>query len=242
MMSKVVIKSAFTVGLLIMLMAVPVFGASVNKSIKIGAGEESDGANTVNGSITVGEGAVVTGALRTVNGKIRVGDDAKIEDAYTVNGSLRLADSVTAANLETVNGAIVLGKNTRVGGEVEAVNGRISLDRGSRIEKNVSNINGDIELAGGEIGGDLSTVSGDIYLSDGAVVMGDVIVEKSSMWRFGNSSSNTSKIVIGPGTKVRGTIRLERKVKLYISTSAEVGGVEGEMSMDDAICFEGEQP
>lgn len=242
MMSKVVIKSVFTVGLLIMLMAVPVYGASVNKSITIGAGEKSDGANTVNGSIRVGERAVVTGALRTVNGKIRVGDDATIEDAYTVNGSLRLADGVRAGDLETVNGAIILGQNTQVDGKVEAVNGRISLEQGSRIEMSASNVNGNIELAGGEIGGDLSTVSGDIYLSAGAVVQGDVIVRKASMWRLGNSSSNTPKIVIGPGTQVQGTIRLGREVELYISTSAKVGGVAGVMSMDDAIRFEGDRP
>jgi DUF4097 and DUF4098 domain-containing protein YvlB len=242
MMSKLVIKSVFTVGLLIMLMAVPVYGASVNKSISIDAGEKSDGANTVNGSIRVGESAVVTGTLRTVNGKIRVGDNATIEDAFTVNGSLRLADGVTADDLETVNGAILLGQNTRIDGAVEAVNGRISLEQGSRIKMSASNVNGDIELAGGEIGGDLSTVNGDIYLSAGAVVQGDVIVEKPSVWNFGNSSGNTPKIVIGPGTQVQGTIRLERKVELYISTSAKVGAVEGEMSMDDAIRFKGDRP
>jgi hypothetical protein len=41
MMSKALIKSVFTVGLLIMLMAVSVYGASVNKSIEIDAGEMS---------------------------------------------------------------------------------------------------------------------------------------------------------------------------------------------------------
>ena len=51
-MSKALIKSAFTVGLLVMLMAVPVYGASVNKSIRIDAGSEADGATTVNGSIS----------------------------------------------------------------------------------------------------------------------------------------------------------------------------------------------
>ena len=71
-MSKALVKSAFTIGLLVLLMTVPVYGASVNKSVSIAAGSESDGATSVNGSISVGEGATVTGSLNTVNGKIRV--------------------------------------------------------------------------------------------------------------------------------------------------------------------------
>jgi hypothetical protein len=35
---------------------------------------------------------------------------------------------------------------------------------------------------------------------------------------------------------------LEREVKLYISDSAEVGGVEGKMSMSDAVRFSGDHP
>ena len=68
MMNKVLVKSVFTIGLLVMLMSVPAFGASVNKSIKIGAGEEPSGATSVNGSITVGADATVTGGIKTVNG------------------------------------------------------------------------------------------------------------------------------------------------------------------------------
>ena len=37
-------------------------------------------------------------------------------------------------------------------------------------------------------------------------------------------------------------IRLEREVELYISESAEVGGVKGKMSMDDAVRFSGKKP
>jgi hypothetical protein len=87
-MAKFVTKTAFTVGLLILLMAVPALAASVNKSITIGDGEESSGATSVNGSITVGENAVVTGGLNTVNGKIIVDNGASVENANTVNGRL----------------------------------------------------------------------------------------------------------------------------------------------------------
>ena len=241
-MSKVLIKSAFTVGLLVMLMAVPVYGASVNKSIKIDAGSESDGATTVNGSISVGEGGVVTGTLQTVNGKIRVGDDSTIEDAQTVNGSLSISDGVKSDDLSTVNGSVSVGENATVNGEIEAVNGSITVEKGSKVTDSVGNVNGAIDLQGSEVGGNISTVNGDIDLSDAAVVMGDLIVEKPNSWGFGNKNSRKPKIIIGPGSEVRGTIELEREVELYISETAKVGDVEGVMSMNDAVRFSGERP
>jgi hypothetical protein len=41
---------------------------------------------------------------------------------------------------------------------------------------------------------------------------------------------------------VDGVLRLEREVKLYLSESATVGGVEGVMSMADAVRFSGNRP
>jgi len=235
-------KSVFTIGLLVMLLAVPVYGASINKSISIDAGSESDGATTVNGSISVGEGAVLSGTIQTVNGKIRVDDDATIEDAATVNGSLTIADGVKSHNLSTVNGSVSVGENSTVTGEIEAVNGRIKLGKGSEVSAGVSNVNGGIELVASEVGGNVSTVNGNVDLSDSSVIRGDLIVEKPSKWSSGNKSSRMPQIVIGPGSAVHGTIRLEREVKLYISDSATVGGVEGEMSMSDAVRFSGDHP
>ena len=107
---KFMTKTAFTVGLLVMLMALPAFGASINKSVKVEAGGQSSGASSVNGSITVGENAVVTGGVNTVNGSIRIDDGARIEDASTVNGGVRLADNVQADDLSTVNGTVKVGE------------------------------------------------------------------------------------------------------------------------------------
>ena len=75
----------------------------------------------------------------------------------------------------------------------------------------------------------------------GGGIEGDLIVEKPGGWGW-NKESNIPRVVIGPGSRVEGTIRLEREVKLYISESAEVGGVEGEMTMDDAVRFRGKRP
>jgi hypothetical protein len=241
-MSKILVKSVFTIGLLVMLMAVPVYGASINKSIKIDAGSESDGATSVNGSITVGAGAVVSGTLKTVNGKIRVDENSEIEDAATVNGSLTLYDKVKARDLDTVNGSISVGAGGVVNGEIGAVNGRIKLEKGTTVERDVGNVNGSIELEGSEVGGNVTTVNGNVDLSDAAVIKGNLIIEKPNSWNFSDKKSKLPEVVIGPGSVVEGSIVLEREVKLYISESAKVGGVEGEMSMSDAIRFSGDHP
>lgn len=241
-MAKIVSKSAFTVGLLVLMMSVPALGASINKSVKIAAGEESGGATSVNGSITVGADATVTGNLKTVNGSIRIDDGASIEEAATVNGGVRVAARVRAESLTTVNGSINVGENGDISDEVGAVNGRISLGKGTRVADDVGNVNGQIGLAGAEVGGNVTTVNGDIELSDGAVVKGDLVVEKPSNWSWGKEKSRKPRIVIGPGSRVEGEIRLDRKVDLFISESAEVGGVSGEMTMDDAVRFAGDHP
>ncbi len=241
-MSKWVTKSAFTIGFLVLLLAVPALGATVNKSIKIAADSESDGASSVNGSISVGDNAVVSGNVKTVNGTIRVDAGASVEKVSTVNGAVRLAEKVSSESLSTVNGSIRVGADTVVDGEVTAVNGRIALANGVRVNNNVSNVNGEIELTGAEVAGDLKTVNGDVSLEDGAVLKGDLVVEENSGWGWGKSKSRKPRIVIGPGSRVAGTIILKREVDLFISDTAEVGGVEGKMSMDDAVRFEGERP
>jgi hypothetical protein len=241
-MAKFVTKSAFTLGLLVLFMAAPALAASINKSVKIEAGEEAGGASSINGSISVGEKAIVTGNLKTVNGSIRVDAGASIEGAATVNGGLRLDDDVKAESLNTVNGSINVGENGVIDGEVSAVNGRISIGNGSTVSDDVGNVNGQIGLEGAVVGGDLSTVNGDIELSDGAVVKGDLVVEKPNNWGWGKEKSRKPRVVIGPGSRVEGAIRLEREVELFISESAEVGEVTGEMSMDDAVRFSGERP
>jgi len=239
---KAMTKTVFTVGLLALLMVVPAFGASMNKSIKIEAGGESSGASSVNGSITVGADAVVTGGVKTVNGSIRVGSGASIENASTVNGGVKIAANVQAESLSTVNGAVKVGESATVDGEIEAVNGSVSVKKGSKIAKSISNVNGRIELSGTDVGGDVSTVTGDVDIVEGTVVKGDLIVEKPSNWGWGNSKNRKPRIVVGPGSTIEGVIELEREVELYVSATASVGGVSGVMSLDDAVRFDGKKP
>lgn len=214
---------------------------SLNKSIDIGDGVEAGAQSSVNGSISIGEGAVISGSVETVNGTIRIDKNARVENAETVNGSIRMASGVTAEDVGSVNGSIRLGENVIIDGEVSVVNGKISLDRGTRVADDVSNVNGEISLTGAEIGGNLTTVNGDVTLDEGSTLRGDLIIEKPGGWGW-NRDRRKPKVIIGPGSKVIGSISLEREVELFISESAEVGGVTGEMGMDDAVRFSGRRP
>jgi DUF4097 and DUF4098 domain-containing protein YvlB len=231
---------ALSISLLALLLAAPAHTFGINKSIDIEAGSEASGASTVNGSITVGAGATVTGGLETVNGAIRIDENAVIKDAETVNGSIKIASGVKAEDIEGVNGAIRIGANVTIDGEISVVNGQIGVDKASTIGGDVSNINGEIRITGAEIGGNLSTVNGDVTLDDGAKLHGNLTIEKPGGWR--SSNSRKPKIIIGPGSKVGGHIIAERQVELYISDTAEVGGVSGVMSMDQAVRFSGNRP
>ena len=233
--------ASFSAGLVALLLVAPAHGLSLNKSIKVDAGSETGGQSSVNGSITVGEGAIIDGSLETVNGSIRIAEDVTLEDAETVNGTIRIASGSSADDVSSVNGSIRLGENVSINGEVEVVNGKISLESGTKVADGVSNVNGEIVLTGAEVGGNLSTVNGDVSLNDGSILHGDLIVEKPGGWGW-NDKKRKPKIIIGPNSKVLGNIVLEREVELYISNSAEVGGVSGEMSLDDAVRFSGSTP
>ena len=232
----------FAAGLLAMLMAAPAC-ANVYKSITIGDNGETGGESTVNGSITVGSGATVNGSLSTVNGTIRIDENASAEDVETVNGSIRIGDGTVVDDVESVNGSIRIGERVTVDGDIDVVNGKITLGSGSKVTDSVSNVNGEFQISGTEIGGDLNTVNGDVWLMDGSVLEGDLVVEKPGGWGFNRESKKRKpRIVIGPGSRVAGTIVLEREVELFISDRAEVGGVSGEMSIDDAVRFSGDRP
>lgn len=232
--------ATLAIALSLLLLAAPAQAVSINKSIRIDADRHAEGASTVNGSITVGSGATVSGSLETVNGTIRIDENAIVEDAETVNGSVKVASGVTAGDIGSVNGAIRIGENVTINGEVSVVNGKIGVESGSKISEDVSNVNGEIKIAGAEIGGDLSTVSGDVSLDEDAFLRGNLTIEKPSSW--GKNRSRKPKIIIGPGSRVGGEIVAEREVELYISDTAEVGGVSGVMSIDQAVRFSGKRP
>lgn len=244
-MTTVLRKSAFTIGLLALLalaLVPPAHAAAVNKSVRIDAGATADEASSVNGSITIGESAIVSGEVSTVNGNIRVEENATVHAVSTVNGSLRVSAGAHSAHLSTVNGSVRVEENAMIDGGIEAVNGAIEVHRGSTVAADVGNVNGKMELDGCEVGGSLSTVNGDVLLDNGAILRGDLIVDKPGGWGWSMKKRQLPEVIIGPGARVLGTVRLEREVKLFISDSAEVGGVQGKMTMADAVRFSGARP
>ncbi len=240
-MKRFLEKHVLIAGLATLMLAFPA-QSSVNKDVRVSDGATADGASSVNGSVTVGSNATVTGRVSTVNGTIRVGNDTVIERAETVNGSIKIGSNVRANSIETVNGSIRVDANSTVDGDVSAVNGGISLEQGASVADDLSNVNGDIELSGALVGGDVQTTSGDVEVMDSSVIRGDLIVTEQKGWFRSGGKSRKPKIVIGPGSRVEGVLRLEREVDLYISESAQVGDVVGEMSLDDAVRFSGSRP
>ena len=200
-----------------------------------GAGD-SDNISSVTGSITVGAGEH-RGDIATVNGSIRVAEGATVGQAHTVNGSIDLEPHATAAELKTVNGAVHLNEGAQVNGGVHTVNGSLTLAKGAGVTGALANVNGSIRVDAAHVGGDVQTVTGSMDIGPDARVDGGVIVRKEHS--SGNDDSHhTPRIVIGPGSVVKGPLRFERTVELYVSDRATIGPVEGATP----IKFTGDRP
>lgn len=205
--------------------------AGVFGSEKVAAGTNSPEKDydSVNGSITVGDGAHVDN-LDTVNGSIKVGLDAIVGKVETVNGSIKFQDGVTADLAETVNGSIVLGSQCKIKGHAETVNGSVSAGQGCVLGGNIETVNGKISAIGAAIDGNIETVNGNIELDNGTVVEGDVVVEKSTGWF--NNNNKVPEVYIGENVVIKGDLIFKKKVKLHIAASAKTGEVIGD-AIDD---------
>ena len=190
-----------------------------------GGSYDGDDSHKINGSIDVTAGKPPA-AVATVNGSIQVDDDAAVTSATTVNGGVKLGVHATASSLTTVNGTITLGRGAHVSGDASSVNGALSLGDGADITGAQSNVNGEIALTGAHVGGGIRTVNGGMNIGGASHVEGGLLVEKSTggpMQIF----HNVPRIVIGPGATVRGDLRFERTVKLFVSDKATIGTVTG---------------
>lgn len=147
---------------------------SINKSIYIQDGDRrSSGVNSVNGSVIIGDDCEVKGQCRSVNGAIRVGEGSKTR------------------GLQAVNGSITVGARCRISGSLSSVNGPVRVGRDVEVRRNVTSVNGDISLTGVSVGGDAHTHNGDIELSAGTEVEGDIVIKRSK-----GSHRNTRRLVI----------------------------------------------
>jgi DUF4097 and DUF4098 domain-containing protein YvlB len=195
---------------------------TVNGSIRVSAGEKKDDISTVNGSIHIADNAVVAGA-------------------QTVNGSISMGAHATADELHTVNGAITLGDGASVSHAISAVNGTLTLHTGVDVGGALTNVNGRIVLQAAHVGGGIKTLNGNIDIGSNSHVDGGILIQKERpdiFWFFHWGSSDTPRIVIGPGAVVQGNLRFERQVLLFVSNSATIGPVSGAT----AVKFSGERP
>jgi DUF4097 and DUF4098 domain-containing protein YvlB len=195
----------------------------------------------VNGAVDVTAGQPY-GDVSTVNGSIHIEDKAVVGHAHTVNGSITLGAGASAQALRTVNGSISVRAGAHVTGTVRTVNGAIALEPGADVSGHLSNVNGKIRLDAAHAGGGIETVSGDIDVGARSRVEGGIWVKDTCStgllaWLFW-SHCEPSSIVIGPDAIVQGTLRFEHEVKLYVSTRARIGPVQGAK----AIVYSGEHP
>lgn len=180
----------------------------------------------VNGGIKITAEERV-GDVSSVNGGIDLGNGASAERLETVNGGIDLDERVEIERAETVNGGIRVGRDVAVHGSLSTVNGGIRTSSGTVIEDRVSTVNGKITLRNTRVGENVQTSNGDILLSDGSVVDGDIVVKGRRSW-FGRLFSwdyNPPRITIDEDSSVRGDIHLYREVNLDIADGAEVGDI-----------------
>lgn len=185
-------------------------------------GDDSD-TERVMGSVEVADGEHA-GDVSTVNGSVHIGENAVVGHAEVVNGAITIGAHATAGGAEAVNGPIRIYDGAGISGAVETVNGPITLADGADVKGEVSNVNGPIKVAAAHVGGDIQTVSGNIEVGPNGKVDGGIHVQRDNSWF---RSSDVPRVVIGPGTVVKGTLRFDRPVVLYVSDHATIGPVQG---------------
>jgi DUF4097 and DUF4098 domain-containing protein YvlB len=91
----------------------------VNGGVKLGDHATASSLTTVNGSITLGRGAHVSGDVSSVNGALKLGDGADITGALSnVNGEIALTGAHVGGGIKTVNGGMNIGGASRVEGGI----------------------------------------------------------------------------------------------------------------------------
>jgi cytoskeletal protein CcmA (bactofilin family) len=204
-----------------------------------GAAMAEDAAvSKINGSIDIAPNEH-TGDLSTVNGSIHIRDGAVAGQVKTVNGSLKLESHATALALTTVSGSVDVQDNGRVQGNVHSVNGSLHVSNAADVAGDLTNVSGNIHVEAAHIGGNIDTTAGSMDLGPNARIDGNVVIEKNTSSHFGlDSASPPPLVVVEPGTVVKGKMRFDRPVKLYVSTRATIGPVEGA----EVMKFSGDHP
>ncbi len=206
--------------------AVPEDISNVLAAITAEAGKTYGTLETVNGSITIESGASAK-AVEVVNGSISVGDGAKVGSIESVNGGIRIGKQALIESAETVNGAISIGSASIIQGDATTVNGSLRMAAQSQVKGDAQTVNGDITLEKSRVGGRLITTRGDILVGAASQVDGGILVEKPAVGWFNWKAESITRMEIGPGAIVNGTLKFEREVDLWVHKSAKIGEVIG---------------
>ncbi|GAA5083280.1 hypothetical protein GCM10025759_36070 [Lysobacter panacisoli] len=214
----------------------PVFALPIALALALPAFAAQD-IDKVNGSITVEPGETV-GNLETVNGSIRIGAGARTGHAETVNGSITVAENVQAGGLETVNGSIRVAGNGKLASDLETVNGGVFVDRGGDVNGHIETVNGAIGLVDTDLSGGITTVNGDVTVGIDSHVKGGIRYTKPNTSWISFNKPRDPKVIIGPNAVVDGPLVFERKVELYVHSTAKTGPITGAT----AVRFDGAMP
>ena len=208
------------------LLVLPGCNISVNKSIYVDDGETiNHGQKTVNGSIYIGSNCKVRGSCSTVNGKIKVGSNSEVRALRTVNMGITIGENSYAdGNVSTVNGSILCRAGVKIDGDASTINGAVTCETGGKINGDTTTINGKIDLKKTVVKEDIQTHNGNITLTEGTIVYGDIIIKRSTRL---TRRHRKLKIRIADGSVVKGDIinrDRDLEVKVYLETGGSVIG------------------
>jgi DUF4097 and DUF4098 domain-containing protein YvlB len=165
--------------------------------------------------------------ISTVNGNVRIGSGASANEAETVNGSIDLESNAKVGTASTVNGSIKLREGVVVSKEASTVNGSVNLEKRARVDGPLSTVNGAINVDAGEVTGLVTTVSGDIELTNGARLLGGLHIKKPTGNWFGGKDKRVD-VSICSTCVVEGELRFDRAVNLRVENGAKIGRVIGD--------------
>jgi DUF4097 and DUF4098 domain-containing protein YvlB len=164
---------------------------SINRDLHIPDGKRcSEGAHSINGTISIGKGCDIRGASRTINGAIEIGEGSHVRSLQSINGTIDVAPLVQIrGDVQTINGRVTCATGAVVQGDIETINGRVRLDS-THVTGYIKTFNGNLELDHHSkvqkdiiIKGDKSKKHShrqhplDIRLSNGSQVLGDILVK-----------------------------------------------------------------
>jgi hypothetical protein len=161
-------------------------------------------------------------------------------DVYRINGGISIEEDETVNNVSIVNGDVFIKEGAKAH-NVYVVNGEIRALRNSEILGTAFTVNGDIRISQATIGKNLETRHGNINITQ-SVIEQDIIVHErqpqSGLFKFLHRRASNRIVVIGPGTKINGSLIARQDIDLYVHESAIIGNIIGavpEMYVDDLL-------